>query len=134
MSRDHCLQHLRIIVLKVKIVLPAEILGPNHQKQKIILGAFDQLKMTRNWANGRDVETLAKNVIAHVFMNVREGDMVTERKQLFITFEELLRLLLAMLEEHSSMNGLASQKLLLGLNGQAKEQLTMSDGAGKTRN
>jgi hypothetical protein len=42
--------------------------------------------------------------------------------------------LLAMLEEHSSMNGLASQKLLLGLNGQVKEQLTMSNGAGKTRN
>lgn len=111
MSPDHCLQHLGNTISKLRIVLPAEVAEPGHQKQQIVQETFTQLTWTKNWANGRDVETVAKNIIGNVFMRAGESGIAPERTQLFVSFEELMQVLLAMLEERSRTNGLVNHRL-----------------------
>lgn len=71
MGPQQCVQHLRQELGKLKI----EISGGNTNSKDIekwenIHSVLTQLSRTEGWANGRDIETLAKTLIGHVFVKV----------------------------------------------------------------
>lgn len=62
-----------------------------------VLKLFSKLSDTKGWANGRDVETLARSVSSAVYKN--EGRMGKSKGSLYVNIWNLMGYLEAMLEE-----------------------------------
>jgi hypothetical protein len=103
MEPQSCLQLLKqkLAKLKIGLEIPAP-LNPSDEKWKRIYRIFKKLSMTKGWANGRDVETLAQNIIAHVFMNVGRIAVDKEVGKLGVSADDLLNFLKDMLRERKS--------------------------------
>lgn len=99
MTPSHCFTHLTQELSKLKIEVVDDF-GPPEENRKQILKIFRRLSISKGWANGRDIETLARNIIGHVFMKVGQtGARTGKEKRLFISSQELLGFLQAMLKE-----------------------------------
>ncbi|CAH0055480.1 unnamed protein product [Clonostachys solani] len=70
----HCLQLLRQSLAKLQITIPRDLDGPGTGTGRALDELFNQLARTKGWANGRDVETIAKNIIGDVFVRVGEEE------------------------------------------------------------
>ncbi|KAJ4250924.1 hypothetical protein NW762_011574 [Fusarium torreyae] len=97
MTPEHCLKHLIQCLDKLKI----QILDPTaDQDQRAgVLEVFERLRETGEWANGRDVETLAQRIIGHVFVKEAEIEDGSEGSELVVSFGEVREYLEMMLEE-----------------------------------
>ena len=93
MEPHHCLSHLAQQLHKLNIVIAA--IGPGSKgDRREVLRIFERLGDTKGWANGRDVETLAKRIISHVFVKAGQtGTAQTraEAKPEVRTMEEMLQ-------------------------------------------
>lgn len=88
--------------LKIGLEIPSR-LQPGDETWKRIYRVFAKLSVTKGWANGRDIETLAQNIIRHVFMNVGKMAADKEMGPLVVSAEELLNFLKDMLRERKSI-------------------------------
>ncbi|KAH8649281.1 P-loop containing nucleoside triphosphate hydrolase protein [Xylariales sp. PMI_506] len=73
MEPQHCLDHLEKTLAKLKITIDLELEGDSAQKQARILRLFKALSATSGWANGRDVESLAKTQCRRSKINYFRG-------------------------------------------------------------
>ncbi|KAM0545415.1 hypothetical protein ACHAPJ_011320 [Fusarium lateritium] len=97
MTPEHCLQHLIQCLDKLKIqILDATA---DQEQRAAVLEVFERLRETGEWANGRDVETLAQRIIGHVFVKEAEVEDGSEGSELVVSFEEMRQHLEMMLEE-----------------------------------
>lgn len=107
MEPQDCVQHLKQELSKLKIELAVGHSTPNDvQKWDKIYRVFAKLSLTRGWANGRDIETLAKSIIAHVFIKAgtaSQADAKEEKAQLFISTDEVIKFLKNMLRERKGI-------------------------------
>jgi hypothetical protein len=94
MKPEHCLFHLLEEIGKLGIEL-TDGDGDEEEGDQEVLRLFRKLGRTKHWANGRDVETLAKTVIGSVFR--RQGAEVMHG--LSISTGELVGFLQDMLGE-----------------------------------
>ncbi|CAG9984232.1 unnamed protein product [Clonostachys byssicola] len=72
----HCLQLLRQTLARLQIMIPRDLDEPGSGTGKALDELFNQLARTKGWANGRDVETIAKSIIGDVF--VRAGEEIDD--------------------------------------------------------
>lgn len=66
------------------------------EKWKKIYRIFAKLSITKGWANGRDIETLAKRIIAHVFIEAATTSQASAPEgqvKLGISTEQLINIL-----------------------------------------
>ena len=68
MTPEHCLRLLRTLIGKLGIKITAPDTDRSGET-KTLFTLFSQLSQTKGWANGRDVETLSREVIGNVFKN-----------------------------------------------------------------
>jgi AAA+ superfamily predicted ATPase len=96
---QHCLTLLqrRLGQLSIQISgLDGEFLN-GSKKEMVVELLFTDLAATVSWGNGRDVETLAKTVMGHVFKSCAlKGTMAGD---LTVSFEELVPIMRQMLKE-----------------------------------
>ncbi|CAH0027765.1 unnamed protein product [Clonostachys rhizophaga] len=105
MTPGHCLQHLKHTLSKLNITFCDDnIEDSTSAKGDIVAEAFRQLIRTKGWANGRDVETVAKNIIGFVFMKAAE-EKASGKPSLSVSFPDLVRFLLEMLRERNNIKG-----------------------------
>ncbi|KAH0556354.1 hypothetical protein GP486_005724 [Trichoglossum hirsutum] len=98
LSPEHCLVLLQQYIGRLGIQIPDLDGSPLGEARKAaIVQVFASLTKTASWGNGRDVETLAKRVIAHVFKS--HTVKVSGSGGLAISFEELVPIMEHMLEE-----------------------------------
>ncbi|KAF4974312.1 hypothetical protein FZEAL_8771 [Fusarium zealandicum] len=97
MAPETCLQHLIQCLAKLKIQID-EATG-DHEQRTAVLEVFGRLRKTAQWANGRDVETLAQRIIGYVFIKAGEVEDGTESGGLVVSFEEVREHLEEMLQE-----------------------------------
>ncbi|KAH9437718.1 hypothetical protein MCOR02_001369 [Pyricularia oryzae] len=70
--------------------------GPGPQAEGKVLRVMGKLIATRDWSNGRDIETLAAEMVGEVYC--REGRRGQKSARLQVSTEELLGFLLDMLK------------------------------------
>lgn len=100
MKGEHCLQHLSQTLAKMGIKVQQSLMdGPHNASRENILATFMQLGLTKGWANGRDVETLAKRLIGHVFVRAGEARGESDAGELTVSYEDLQRFCNEMLVE-----------------------------------
>jgi SpoVK/Ycf46/Vps4 family AAA+-type ATPase len=105
MQPKHCLYHLMQEIGKLNIEIRDED-DPGDEKSKKVYKLFSRLSATKHWANGRDVESLARTVIAHVFRKqgrAAKKDRAASRP-LTISTDELIQFLQDMLRERKGKN------------------------------
>ncbi|CAH0057679.1 unnamed protein product [Clonostachys solani] len=108
MTPGHCLQHLIHTLSKLKITFSEENLEDSTSaKGDVVAEAFRQLIRTNGWANGRDVETIAKNIIGFVFMKAAE-EKTSGKPSISVSFPDLVQFLLQMLRERNNIKGVGS--------------------------
>ncbi|VUC35400.1 unnamed protein product [Clonostachys rosea] len=108
MTPSHCLQHLIQTLSKLNITFADDNLEDSASaKGDIVAEAFRRLIGTKGWANGRDVETIAKNIIGFVFMKAAE-EQGSGKPSLSVSFPDLVRFLLQMLRERNNIKGVGS--------------------------
>lgn len=96
MQPEQCLKHLKEEILKVKVEIWDKS-DPGEEKRKKVLRLFYKLSTTKSWSNGRDVETLARTIIRHVFDN--EATEETTTQPLTISTDRLIKFLQDLLRE-----------------------------------
>ncbi|KAI1078946.1 P-loop containing nucleoside triphosphate hydrolase protein [Whalleya microplaca] len=99
MEDYHCFSHLQnqLRKLKIEIVDPCDSADNGRSK---VFKMFRALSITKGWANGRDIETLARNVIGHVFIQAGQGVRdIGQGDVLSISTDELQVFLESMLQE-----------------------------------
>jgi hypothetical protein len=98
MSPEHCLVLLQQSIGRLGIQIPDLDGGPlGEARRTAVVQLFANLTTTASWGNGRDVETLAKRVIGHVFKACASKG--TKAGHLAISFQELVPIMRHMLEE-----------------------------------
>jgi len=104
MEPQSCLLLLKqqLSKLKIQIEIPSH-LNPGDEKWKKIYRLIVKLSVTKGWANGRDIETLAKNIIAYVFMKVGKIGGDEEVGTLAVSVDELVNFLKDMLRSRKSV-------------------------------
>ncbi|KAF4452058.1 nfx1-type zinc finger-containing protein 1 protein [Fusarium austroafricanum] len=100
MKPEDCLQHL--IQCLAKLDIRTLDTGAGQEQRTAVLEVFDRLGETGEWANGRDVETLAQRIIGDVFVKAGEVEDGSEAFDLEVSFEEVLNHLEMILEERVS--------------------------------
>ncbi|KAK7743081.1 hypothetical protein SLS62_010714 [Diatrype stigma] len=98
MEPHHCFSHLtqQLGKLNIKVGNSREVPGT----RQMILETFKKLTMSKGWANGRDIETLARSIIGHAFMNAGQvGGDPGEDKELCVSSQDILPFLQTMLKE-----------------------------------
>ncbi|KAM0351001.1 hypothetical protein ACHAPU_002779 [Fusarium lateritium] len=108
MSSEQCLQLLTKLLSKLNISLSETITESDGQHRSAILHAFVQLIGSKGWASGRDIETLSKTVIEHVFIKAGESEEFDGAGGLSVSFSDLMECLKAMMKER----GISSPKPL----------------------
>ncbi|KAK8115636.1 hypothetical protein PG984_012138 [Apiospora sp. TS-2023a] len=112
MTPEHCLQHLKQQLSRVKIRMLDGMGDSTTETHQIIHRSFMELSKTKGWANGRDVETLAKRIIQNVFIKTAEAEAEQESglEQLVVTSDTIIVKLDNMLRERSgSLDSTASE-------------------------
>lgn len=100
MKAEHCLQHLSQTLAKMGIRMKTGLRdGASDPIRDSVLAAFMQLALTKGWANGRDVETLAKRIIGHVFIKAGEATGDTDSGELTVSYEDLQQFCNTMIQE-----------------------------------
>ncbi|VUC31534.1 unnamed protein product [Clonostachys rosea] len=97
----HCLQLLRQTLAKLRITIPRDLDEPGSGTARALDELFNQLARTKGWANGRDIETIAKSIIGDVFVKAAEEEEGSPLGSLHVSFQELTKTLLEMLRERS---------------------------------
>lgn len=98
MEPHHCLAHLtqQLGKLKIKVGCSRDV----PETRQMILETFRRLTVSKGWANGRDIETVARSIIGHVFMNAGQvGGDPGEEEELCVASHDILSFLQAMLKE-----------------------------------
>jgi hypothetical protein len=90
------LKHLKEEIRKVKVEIWDKS-DPREEKRKKALRLFHKLSATKSWSNARDVETLARTIIRHVFNN--EDTEETAIQPLTISTDRLIKFLQDRLRE-----------------------------------
>lgn len=99
LTPEHCYQLLKEQLAKYEINWPSILDLPTSEERQEIDEALLQLSSTKNWANGRDIETLARNLMKGVFAKVAEIASTPDSGDLGVTPQELMSALLDMLFE-----------------------------------
>lgn len=107
MEPQNCVRHLKQELSKLNIDLTGGNSTPNDvEKWDKTHRIFAKLSLTRGWANGRDIETLAKSIIAHVFIKAgtaSQADTKEGQVHLAISTDELIKFLQNMLRERKGI-------------------------------
>lgn len=100
MAPKSCFQLFERTLNNVHIELPGPIEGLAHQLDVLSIEAFRQLSSDHEWANGRDVESLARKMMGQIFR--REGEVNSDAppEKLVVSHNELLRFLMDELKAH----------------------------------
>lgn len=100
---QQCMQLLRQELSKLAIDITGGHCDPiDVEKWKKIYRILAKLSVTKGWANGRDIETLAKRIIAHVFIKaatLSQASAAEGQAQLTISTDELIKSLQDMLRQ-----------------------------------
>lgn len=94
LNSQQCLLFLGQLVGKMDIVIRDKTVPRPEVKEKVHR-LFNKLSTTRDWSNGRDIETLSQLVIGEVFR--KEGSKQTKSHRLQISTDELVVFLQDML-------------------------------------
>ncbi|KAK1497388.1 hypothetical protein CCUS01_13175 [Colletotrichum cuscutae] len=98
MSPHACLRHLRQEAQKLKInIMGAR--GANNDNVETVYRLFKKLGLTRGWASGRDVETLAKTIIGNAYKRAGRTKKKPDMDSLQVTLEEVIKAQKRMLKE-----------------------------------
>lgn len=98
MSPHACLRHLRQEVQKLKInILGARV--ANDGKLETVYRLFKKLSLTRGWASGRDVETLAKTIVGNAYKRAGRAKKKQDMDSLQVTLDEVIEAQKGMLAE-----------------------------------
>lgn len=98
MSSHACLRHLREEVSKLKVnIMGAR--GANDDKLETVYRLFKKLGLTKGWASGRDVETLAKTIIGNAYKRAGRTKKKLDTGSLQVTLEEVIEAQKGMLAE-----------------------------------
>ncbi|KAF4992624.1 hypothetical protein FGRMN_7025 [Fusarium graminum] len=106
MTSEQCLELLTKLLSKPNISLSTSITHSDGQHRSVILHALMQLTGSKGWASGRDIETLSKIVIEHVFVKAGESGDFDGSEGLSVSFSDLMDCLKAMMKER----GISSPK------------------------
>jgi SpoVK/Ycf46/Vps4 family AAA+-type ATPase len=101
MSPEHCLVLLQQYIGRLGIRMPDLDGTPlGGERKTVVVQLFASLTATASWGNGRDVETLAKRVIGHVFKAcASDSTKPGGGGGLAISFQELVPIMNHMLKE-----------------------------------
>lgn len=104
---QQCLQLLRQELSKLTINITGGHSDPiDVEKWKKIYSILAKLSETKGWANGRDIETLAKRIISHVFIKAATACQVSAPEgqvHLAISTDEVIQALQDMLREREGI-------------------------------
>ncbi|PWY96547.1 P-loop containing nucleoside triphosphate hydrolase protein [Aspergillus sclerotioniger CBS 115572] len=76
MGPAHCFEFLEARLRKLHINVDRHGSDPSGEKYSTMLSMFSRLQKTESWANARDIETLARNIIFQVYkMQKSPGDL-----------------------------------------------------------
>jgi uncharacterized protein YggU (UPF0235/DUF167 family) len=105
MEPQQCVQHLKQELGKLKIEITGGNFGPKDvENWDNVHRMLTKLSATKGWANGRDIETLAKTLIAHVFVKAGTTNQAGAKKvQLTISLDELIEYLQYLLRERKGL-------------------------------
>jgi len=107
MEPQQCVQHLKQELGKLKIEITGGNFGPNDvEKWDNVHKILAKLSATKGWANGRDIETLAKGLIAQVFVKAGTTSQAGAKKrkvQLTISLDEPIKSLQYFLRERNGL-------------------------------
>lgn len=106
MAPEHCLQHLKQQLRNLDIEILGNIEDPTDVRRQLVDRSFKQLSQTKGWANGRDVETLAKSIIQSVFIKAPDAEEESALGKLVVTPQEIINKLDDMLKERDSISSL----------------------------
>jgi AAA+ superfamily predicted ATPase len=90
LTPEHCLLLLDQLIGKLGI----KITAPRDSRAKsTMFSLFAQLSQIAGWANGRDVETLSREIIGHVFKNqgMQGGQLTVSRDEMLEFVREIYR-------------------------------------------
>ncbi|OJZ90594.1 hypothetical protein ASPFODRAFT_56873 [Aspergillus luchuensis CBS 106.47] len=95
MSPAHCLEYLEVQLGKLQIRVDG---SPtiSEWKDSTVRDLFARLQKTRSWANARDVETLARNLVFKVYKSQRG----TSDSDLSVSMDDIMNCLDDMLDQH----------------------------------
>jgi hypothetical protein len=91
---DQCIQYLGQLIGDMGITIRDKFEPPAEKKDKVYR-LLKKLSATRDWSNGRDIETLAKIVVGEVFR--KEGKRGRKSARLQVSTDELIGFLQEML-------------------------------------
>ncbi|EXF80696.1 stage V sporulation protein K [Colletotrichum fioriniae PJ7] len=98
MSPHACLRHLKQEAQKLKInILGARV--ANDGKLETVYRLFKKLSLTRGWASGRDVETLAKTIVGNAYKRAGRANKKQDMDSLQVTLDEVIGAQKGMLAE-----------------------------------
>ncbi|KAF5678689.1 nfx1-type zinc finger-containing protein [Fusarium heterosporum] len=101
-TSEQCLQLLIKRLSKLNISLSTSTTELEGQHRSAILHVFTQLIGSKGWASGRDIETLSKTVIEHVFIKAGESEDFDGSEGLSVSFSDLMDCLKAMMKERGN--------------------------------
>lgn len=108
MIPHNCVQHLTQELSKLNITVTGGHCTPTDvEKWETIHRIFRKLSLTKGWANGRDVETLAKSIIAQVYIKAgmaSQADAQEEETKLRFSTDELIKSLQDMLRARKGIS------------------------------
>jgi len=106
MDSYSCLLLLKQELDKAKIGIEIPGLDEAGDEQwKEMFGVLEKLKGTKGWANGRDIKTLAKKVIADLYIKVGQASAETEIGPLVVSGDEAVKFLQDTLLERQGNSG-----------------------------
>ncbi|CAI6099519.1 unnamed protein product [Clonostachys chloroleuca] len=111
-SPIHYFEHLKATLEKLKITfIDCDLTYTENNKGRTISDSFMQLSYIKGWANGRNVETIANNIIGYIFMKASDDETI-DKVNLHVSFQELMGFLVQMLRERNHVRaGGASPEL-----------------------
>lgn len=102
-----CVQNLRKELGKLRIEITGDNFGRrNVEKWDNIHRMLAELSATKGWANGRDIETLVKTLIAYVFVKAGTTSQASAKRgkvQLTISLDKLSKSLQYLLHERKGL-------------------------------
>lgn len=110
MEPQHCTLHLKheLSKLNIDITDGQAAAGGEEESWKTAHGILAELTATEGWANGRDIETLAKTIITHVFVKTSTADTAGAQDgpaKLVVSIGEIIDFLQEMLRERKGSTG-----------------------------
>ncbi|OJI82018.1 hypothetical protein ASPTUDRAFT_750143 [Aspergillus tubingensis CBS 134.48] len=94
MSPAHCLEYLEVQLGKLQIRVDRSP-TMSEWEDSTVRDLFAQLQKTRSWANARDVETLARNIVFEVYKSQRG----TSDSDLSVSMDDIMNCLDDMLDQ-----------------------------------